>query len=153
MKLRILWWVAGFLAGGVGQAAEVAWTAAQQQLRTLTREWVDAESARDEVALRGILDERLVATFGTGAVVGKEDYVKAVMRPGRSKMTRHDFTDETVVVVGDTGVVVGTDTIHSVKDGAEEATSYRYTATYIRRGERWTVLALHMAKIAPLPRN
>lgn len=147
MKYRVIAWVLGgvlLLTTRVG-AEEVAGSA--QQIKALTRAWVDAETRQDEAALRWILDDRVVATIGIGAPFGKEDYVKAVMKVGKQKMTGHDLREQKVVVSGDTAVEAGVDSIHFVTDGVESMSTYRYTATYIKRSDRWTVLAVQMVKL------
>ena len=148
MKSRLAGWVVAGVLGLSAQAGEVA-GGPERQILALTREWVEAETNRDEAALRRILDDRIVATVGTGQPFGKEDYIKGVMEVAARKMVGHDLREQTVVVEGDTGVEVGTDAIRFVTKGAETISTYRYTATYIKRGDRWTVLALHMVKLPP----
>jgi ketosteroid isomerase-like protein len=57
------------------------------------------------------------------------------------------LTDETVIVDGDTAVVVGTDTLRGTKSGAAHTAVARYTVTYIRRNGQWMALAEHLAEL------
>ena len=57
------------------------------------------------------------------------------------------LTDESVVVDGDTAVVVGTDTFHMTDGAKPDGLALRYTITFIRRGGQWTALAEHIVKM------
>jgi ketosteroid isomerase-like protein len=149
MKLRLAGWVFVGVLLLSWRAGATEMVGPERQILSLVREWVDAETNRDEATLRRILDDRIVATFGTGQPFGKEDYVKAVMAVGKSKMLGHDLREQAVVVEGDTAVEVGTDAMRFVTEGVESISTYRYTTTYIKRGDRWTVLAVHMVKLPP----
>ncbi len=122
--------------------------AAEKELLAATQTWVDAEVRRDEPALRVVLDEHFIATFGSGQPINRTDYIKAVGE-GRNTMLSQQLTDETILVEGDTGVVVGTVDIRVKAQGNETTTRYRFTATYCKRSGHWAALALHMVNAPP----
>jgi ketosteroid isomerase-like protein len=122
---------------------------AKRQLLDLNQEWIKAEIGRDAVTLRRILDDRFISTFGTGQPIDKEGFIKAVVTDDGETLLSQTLTDETVLVAGDTAVVVGTDTIRSTAQGQESTRVYRYTVTYIERDGHWLALAEHMVKAPP----
>jgi hypothetical protein len=63
--------VAMLFAAGNTHADDKAATADEQALRKLEREWIDAETRHDAVALQSILD-KFVATFGARKPLDKE---------------------------------------------------------------------------------
>ena len=110
--------------------------------------WTRAEVARDEAALRRILDDRFVFNSNSGEISGKEELIRNILG---GRMTGQTVTERTVLVEGDTAVVCGTAELRFQAPGEEETVSVlRYTATYVKRDEDWRALALHMAKrVAP----
>jgi len=125
---------------------QAAAPSAEEQIRSLEQEWVDAEIHRDAVALRRILDEKFIATLGAGSPLDREAFIHAVVSSTASDVSQ-TLSDPTIVVDGDTAVVVGTDTLRGVANGVPYTHSYRYTATYIRRGDRWIALAEHLVRV------
>lgn len=120
------------------------------ELHALEQAWVDAEVRRDAEALRQILDEKFVATFGSGRPLDREAFIRAVVS-GTSTDVSQTLGDATVVVDRETAVVVGTDTVRGVANGTPYLHVYRYTATYVRRDGRWVALAEHLVR-APEPK-
>jgi ketosteroid isomerase-like protein len=139
---------APFIASNA-RAADKPATVDEKALRKLDRDWVDAENRHDARALQAILDKRFIATFGAGKPLGKDAFIKqATSGPADPTMTQ-DLSDETIIVVGDTAVIVATDTVHKLKDGLPSAKAYRLTVTYIRRGGHWIALAEQADAIKP----
>lgn len=124
-------------------AADSGADRARKELATLEREWVDAEMNRDSAALQRILDDQFVCTFLTSKPLGKSEFIKAEMRPGPKGI--QDLSDETVIISGDTAVVVETDTLRGVRNGTPYVETARVTVTYIKRGGHWRALAEQMA--------
>ena len=118
-------------------------------LRALDRAWADAENRRDGAALEGILDDHYVEAFEAGRPRGKSAAIAAVVRRPVDPSEVQDFSDRTIVIVGDTGVIMETDTVRKVMGGRPTATTYRLTITYVRRGGRWWALAEEAVAIKP----
>ena len=131
-----------FTAGNT-HAGDKAATADEQVLRKLEREWIDAETRHDAVALRSILDDKFVATFGAAKPLDKDAFIKDVTAGPVDPTVSQELSDQTIVVADDTAVVVETDTERKVRDGKPSAAVYRFTVTYIRRGGHWVALAEH----------
>ena len=66
-----------FMAGGA-YADDNPVTADEKALLKLERQWADAESRHDAVALNAILDDRFIDTFGGGKPLDKDAFIKAV---------------------------------------------------------------------------
>jgi ketosteroid isomerase-like protein len=119
---------------------------AKQQILDFEQLWVTAEHNRDAAALRRILDNKFVATFGGEKPMDKEAFIKVIVS-GRPDPTESEtLTDRNVILDGDTAVVVGTGTERGTKKGQAYTSVYRYTATYIHRKGRWVALAEHLAE-------
>jgi len=144
MKPAIGWALCGMLLVATA-SARAAEPTAEDELHALEQEWVDAEIRRDADTLRRILDERFVATFGSGPPLDREAFIRAVVS-GTSTDVTQTLSDATVVVDRDTAVVVGTDTVRGIAKGAPFLHVYRYTATYVRRDGRWVALAEHLVR-------
>jgi hypothetical protein len=125
------------------RAAEKGASADEQALLKLEREWVDAEARHDVVALQAILDDKFVATFGAGKLLDKNAFIQQVTAGAIDPTQSQELSGQTIVLAGDTAVVVETDTIRSMKDGQSSESVYRFTVTYIRRNGHWVALAEH----------
>ena len=118
---------------------------AREEVLKLEQEWVTAESRHDEATLRRILDEKFVATFGTKPPYNKESFIKTQLAGEVDPTVSQTLTDHTVIVDGDTVVVVDTDTLRRTRNGEVRTLVGRATATYIHRNGQWVALAEHMA--------
>jgi ketosteroid isomerase-like protein len=118
----------------------------EREVLDLERAWVNAEIDRDEAALRAILDDQFVCTFGSGRLLDKEAFIRAIIGDGSNSMLSHDLTERTFVLDGDTAVVVDTDTVRGTNKGASYTNVLRATAVYVRREGSWRVLAEHLVR-------
>jgi ketosteroid isomerase-like protein len=122
-------------------------SAAKQQVLDLEQEWVAAEHNHDAAALRRILDDKFVASFGAGKPYDKEAFIKEIVSGDVDPAESQALTDRTVIIDHDTAVVVGTDTLRGTRNGAPDTAVYRYTVTYIRRNGQWLALAEHLVEV------
>jgi hypothetical protein len=90
---------------------------AEQQVLDVDRAWADAEVKHDTAALRRVLDDRFVATFGAGKPYDKEGFIKAVVDEEPDTTASQELTDRMVRVDRDTAVIVETDTVRGTADG------------------------------------
>ena len=70
--------VAILFTSGNTYAGDKSATADDQALRKLEREWVDAETRHDAVALQSILEDKFVATFGA---LNQDDRLARLNKP------------------------------------------------------------------------
>lgn len=127
---------------GADAPSRAARADARKQLLSLEEEWTSAEDKHDATTLRRILDDKFIAV-GTDKTFDKEAFIKLFVGdvdPTKSQALTHDA----VIIDGDTAVLVGTDTAHGTKDGAQYTVIYRFTVTYICRHGQWRALAEHI---------
>ena len=111
--------------------------------------WDSSKMTWRAAALRRILDDRFVATFGAGKPYDKEGFIKVVVDDETDTTASQDLTDRMVRVDRDTAVIVETDTVRGTTDGKPYSAVYRITTVYIKRGGRWVALAEHLVKAPP----
>ncbi len=122
-------------------------SAAKQQVQELEQEWVAAEHNHDAAALRRILDDKFVASFGAEKPYEKEAFIKEIVSGDVDPTESQTLTDRTVTIDHDTAVVVGTDTQRGTRKGAPYTAVYRYTVIYIRRNGQWVAIAEHLVEV------
>lgn len=120
---------------------------AEQSLIALEQQWAKAETTRDAPALRRILDDKFVFTFGAGELLDKNGFIQAVTSGEPDPSESQALSERTTRVDGDTAVVVGTDTVRRTKNGKLLTSVYRYTTTYIKRRGRWLAFAEQIVKV------
>src|SRR5262249_40243307 len=124
-------------------------SAAKQQVLDLEQEWVAAEHNHDAAALRRILDDKFVASFGADKPYDKEAFIKEIVGGDVDPAESQTLTARTVIIDRHTAVFVGIDTERGTKKGAPYTTVYRYTVTYIRRNGSWVALAEPLVEVPP----
>jgi len=120
---------------------------AKQQAAQLLRDWVTAENAHDADALDRILDEQFISTYGAGKPTRKKAFIASLTKGKADPRQTQSLTDETVVVDGDTAILVGTDTFHRTDHAEPDGLALRYTITCVRKNGRWVALAEHIVKL------
>ena len=98
--------------------------------------------ARDDAALRRILDDRFAFDPGDGATTGP-DGLRATLRG--FNLIGHRMTSRTVVIRDNVGTVAGTAELASASATQPVITRFPYTATWEKRGGVWRLAALRMA--------
>lgn len=139
--------VASFAAADAKNSKAVPPADAKQQVLDLGKEWVAAEIKHDATTLRRILDDKFVASFGAEKPYDKEAFIKLIVTGDLDPTESQTLTDETVIIDGDTAVVVGTDTLRGTKNGAAYTAVARYTVTYVHRRGQWLALAEHLVEV------
>jgi ketosteroid isomerase-like protein len=135
---------AAVLAGEPKSAASAPSGDARQQVLDLDKEWAAAETKHDAVTLDRILDEKFLVTFGSKKPYNKAASIKAITEGEVDPTESQTLTDASVIVDGDTAVIVATDTLRGTKNGAAYMEVARYTVTYVHRHGRWRALAEHL---------
>ena len=119
----------------------------KQQVLDLEQLWVNSEIKHDAAALRHILDDKFVASFGANKPYDKEAFIKATVGGEVDPTESQTLTDRTIIMDGDTAVVIGTDTLRGTRKSGAYSEVARYTVTYIRRNEHWVALAEHLVEV------
>jgi uncharacterized protein (TIGR02246 family) len=122
---------------------------AEQEVRTLERQWLDAYEQHDAAAMDKILASDWIGTFADGGMQTKEQvlgFIKSSRKPG---MVGPKFFSEDVRarVYGDTVVLTGR-IVTQWPGGDSNREVSRYTDTYVKRDGTWQVVASHMSNDA-----
>jgi len=120
---------------------------AEQQVSQLLRDWVTAENEHDAAALDRILDDQFISTYEAGKPTRKAAFIASLTKGKADPKQTQSLTDETVVVDGDTAILVGTDTFHRTDHAEPDGLALRYTITCVRKNGRWVALAEHIVKL------
>jgi len=120
---------------------------AKQQVLHLEQEWVVAEHSHDAAALRRILDDKFLASFGAEKPYDKEAFIKEIVSGDLDPTESQTLTDRAVIIDRDTAVIVGTDTLRGTRKGAAYTEVARYTVTCIHRHGQWLALAEHLVEV------
>ena len=109
-------------------------------------QYVAAELARDEAALRRLVDDRFTFNSSRGTTTGKEELIQSVLG---MNMVGQTISERSVLVEGAFAVVFGTTELRFASPGQPDTVStLRYTSTFVRRDGAWRMLALQMQQRA-----
>ena len=133
------------------EAQKKASTPAEEEVRKLEREWLDAYEQHNVEAMDRIVAEDFAITFPEGKIQTKPQIMAMIKRPRRegAPPTRFHTEDVQSRTYGDTVVLMGKVVEETQKEGKTVREESRYTDTYVKREGRWQVVASHLSKVAP----
>lgn len=112
---------------------------------------VEAELCRafergDADYLRKALDPRFTLVSSTGVVTGFAENVAEVAsrEPAYEVFRNHD---QAVRLHGDAAIVTGITTVRGRAGGEAFAADFRFTDTWLRRGDSWVLAASHASRL------
>lgn len=122
---------------------------AEEEVRRLERQWLDAYEQNDAEAMGRIVADDFTITFPNGAMQTKPQLMAMVKAPRRAGQPRMKFYTDGVQsrAYGDTVILIGRVTSEYERDGQTVREQSRYTDTYVRRGGRWQVVASHLSNV------
>jgi uncharacterized protein (TIGR02246 family) len=122
-------------------------TRAEQEVRKLERQWLDAYEQNDPEAMDRIVADDFTITFPNGAMQSKPQLMAMVRAPRQASQPDMRFHTEDVRsrAYGDTVILIGRVVTEYVRDGKAVTERSRYTDTYVRRKGRWQVVASHLS--------
>lgn len=122
----------------------------QIEVRAASAAEVTALLAADSNALGVLWSDDFQVTNPFNRVLNKQQ-VLAMTRSGGLVFSRYDRTIEDVRVRGSTAVVVGAETVTwaGTMPLAGRQSNLRYTAVWMRLGDRWLQVARHANIVAP----
>jgi ketosteroid isomerase-like protein len=126
-------------------------TVSAEDTRELTRlegVWNEAHVRGDSSALDSLCADDLIVTVPEMPVMTKTD-ILGFWRSGRAMITRYDTSEIRFQVHGDSAVVIGR--LRRTRDfnGRALDDDWRFTKMYVRRDNRWRVVAYHASTTAP----
>jgi len=119
----------------------------EQELIKLEKAWNEALVNHDWAFIDQILADDYLTTDSDGVVANKAQEM-VILKTGEEAVTSWDADDFKVRVYGDTAVVTYRWTYQGRIRGNASAAQERYTDTWVRRGGRWQVVAVHASRIA-----
>ena len=131
------------------QAAQPQLTGAEEEVRRLERQWLDAYEQNDAVAMERIVADDFTITFPEGSMQTKPQLMKMIKAPRRPGQPRMKFRTEGVQsrAYDDTVILIGRVVSEYERDGKPVTEQYRYTDTYVRNKGRWQVVASHLSNV------
>jgi len=131
------------------QAAQTQLTKAEEEVRRLERQWLDAYEQNDAGAMERIVADGFTITFPNGAMQTKPQLMSMIKAPRRPGQPRMKFRTEGVEsrAYGDTVILTGRVVSEYERDGKTVTEQSRYTDTYVRGGGRWQVVASHLSNV------
>lgn len=119
----------------------------QARIFAVEDEYVAAEVARDETALRRLVDDKFRFNTSRGTTTGKEELIGGVLK---MNMVGQTIKERSLVIEEPVALVFGTAELRFANPGKPESVSkLRYTATYVKRAGQWRLLALQMQPRSP----
>ena len=145
----LLFVVAACGVSNARQAAAPQLSKAEEEVRRLERQWLDAYEQNDAAAMERIVADDFTITFPNGAMQTKPQLMKMIKAPRRPGQPRMKFRTEGVEsrAYGDTVILTGRVVSEYERDGKTVTEQSRYTDTYVRRNGRWQVVASHLSNV------
>ena len=129
------------------QASAPQLSKAEEEVRRLERQWLDAYEQNDAEAMERIVADDFVITFPNGGMQTKPQLMKMIKAPRQPGQPRMKFRTEGVQsrAYGDTVILIGRVISEYERDGKPVREQSRYTDTYVRSRGRWQVVASHLS--------
>jgi uncharacterized protein (TIGR02246 family) len=124
-------------------------TSAEEAVRKLEREWLDAYEQHNTDAMARILAEEFTITYGDGRTENKTQVLETLKARGNGAAPAPKFATEEVQarVEGDSVVLTGR-LLHTSERGGETRTMrFSYTDTYRQRDGRWQVVNSQLRRL------
>ena len=131
------------------QAQQQSVSKAEDEVRKLERQWLDAYEQNNAEAMERIVADDFTITFPNGAIQTKPQLMAMIKSPRRAGQSRMKFSTEDVQsrAYGDTVILIGRVITEYERDGKTVKEQSRYTDTYVQRKGRWQVVASHLSNI------
>jgi ketosteroid isomerase-like protein len=125
-------------------------TKAEEEVRKLERQWLDAYEQNNSEAMERIVADDFTITFPNGAIQTKPQLMTQIKAPRPAGQPRMRFFTEDVQsrTYGDTVILMGRVVAEYERDGKTVKEQSRYTDTYVQRKGRWQVVASHLSNVA-----
>jgi ketosteroid isomerase-like protein len=119
----------------------------EQQLTKLENDWAQATITKDYAVLdRVISDDYTSSGDPDGSVETKAKFM-ASMKSGETVIKSYKYSDLKVRVYGNAAVVTGLQTFDMTVKGKDVGGTFRFTDTWVKRGNSWQCVVEHASKI------
>jgi uncharacterized protein (TIGR02246 family) len=121
---------------------------AEEAVRKLEREWLDAYEKHDADAMARILADEFTISYGDGRTENKTQVLESVKAPASAgPSSRFSTEDVQAQIDGDTVVLTGRLLQTSDRGGETKTMRFRYTDTYKQRDGRWQVVNSRLSRL------
>jgi ketosteroid isomerase-like protein len=121
-------------------------TVLTEEVKKLMQEWMESYGKRDTAFLERYLSDDYVSTFPDGTVLDKKGEIESV-KSGAVAFTEIP-SEMKVRIYGEAAVITGRSTIKAKVKGQDVSGEYRFTHMWIKRSDRWEVVASQVTRIA-----
>ena len=130
------------------RSSEKPLSQAEQEVRKLEREWLDAYEKRDLEAMKLILADDFKLIYSNGSVQTKADVLAQIKSAQESGRPSPKLKTEEVQsrVEGESVILTGRFIQQMERDGQIRTMQMRYTDTYIKRQRRWQIVASQLMR-------
>ena len=135
----------------VGEKVATA-ASAEQAVRQLFDELVTAYAKNDAAAPARILADDFTFTNPFGEVMTKEQRIGEI-KPGGIMFDSYSVDDVNVRVYGDTAVVTNQATLAGKRGDQVISGQYRVTSVFVKKGDRWQVVAAQSTRVPEPPKK
>jgi uncharacterized protein (TIGR02246 family) len=122
-----------------------------QELRKLSRRWLDAVVRRDRTAFGALLADDVIVTNSDGKVLSKAEEIADKAPAALIHHIAYNNTVDEVRVYEETAVMTGTYTKrfdYRGNGGPVRWLSQRYTFVWVKRGRLWQIVAAQYTNVA-----
>jgi uncharacterized protein (TIGR02246 family) len=135
-----------FLAGSQVNGQQEQNNKAEQEVKKVERQWLDAYEQHDAGAMDRIVAGDWMITYPDGGTSTKGQIMSFIKSPRKAGMPSPKFFSEDVQarVYGDTVILTGR-IVTQWPGGESNREQSRYTDTYVKRNGTWQVVASHMS--------
>jgi uncharacterized protein (TIGR02246 family) len=123
-------------------------TKAEEDVRALERQWLDAYEKHDSQAMTKIVADDFIITFPNGTMQSKPQLMQMIASPNPTSPKMHFYTEDVKSrAYGDTVILMGRVVTEYEREGKKVKEQSRYTDTYVKRNGRWQVVASHLSSV------
>jgi ketosteroid isomerase-like protein len=123
----------------------------EQKIRKLDLAEADAIQRSDFVTLNKVLAEDFTINSPRNQIVNGREELFALIRKGITNYSSFVREPETILIHGDTAIVMGAETVKPTANapGAGQTVRRRYTNVWIKRNGKWLLTARQASIICP----
>ena len=142
MKLLSIAVVVALAVSGLAIAQSV-----EQQVTKLENDWVKAMIAKDYAVLDRVMADDFTVSGDPDGSVGTKAQLISSIKSGESVTTSYKYADLKVRVYGNAAIVTGLQTFVSTLKGKDHSGTFRFTDTWIKKGDSWQCVVEHSSKV------
>lgn len=141
-----VWVVLGFVVSVQAQAVTAEQRKSAGEVMATLAVWADAVRDRDTKALEQIFADDMVVTAFDGSVRGKKEELEVLKPNPNLRTTSVANEDVGLKIFGDVAVVTALTKMEFVGGEKTSQMAMRYTAVFVKRDNRWQIVALQTVR-------